>query len=82
MNERIETFKMIVNELGKGGVIWRFDPLLLTDDIDIDKLLLKIENIGNQLVGYTEKLVFSYADIKKYRKVESNLKANNIPYRE
>lgn len=82
LTDRIETFKMLVNELGKGSVIWRFDPLLLTDDIDIDKLLLKIENIGNRLVGYTEKLVFSYADIKEYRKVESNLKANNIPYRE
>lgn len=82
LTDRIETFKMLVNELGKGSVIWRFDPLMLTDDIDINKLLLKIENIGNQLVGYAEKLVFSYADIKEYRKVESNLKANNIPYHE
>lgn len=78
--ERIDAFKRLVDELGYGSVIWRFDPLLLTDDIGIDNLLSKIENIGNQLNGYTEKLVFSFADI--YRKVATNLKANGIHYQE
>lgn len=68
--------------MGKGRVIWRFDPLILTDDISIDTLLAKIEHIGNQLQGYTEKLVFSYADILSYRKVKANLKKSNIPYQE
>ena len=75
---RIDTFKRLVDKLGLGSVIWRFDPLMLTDTIDIDILLAKIENIGNQLKGYTEKLVFSYADIAIYRKVQSNLKKNGI----
>lgn len=65
-----------------GHVIRRFDPLMLTDDIDVDKLLGKIERIGDQLKGYTEKLVFSYADISSYRKVKKNLEDNNIPYHE
>lgn len=78
--ERIETFKLLVERLGFGSVIWRFDPLMLTDDIDIDKLLNKIEYIGDQLKGYTEKLVFSFADIEIYLKVKSNLKNNKIPY--
>lgn len=80
--ERIDTFKQLVNTLGKGRIIWRFDPLILTDDITIDTLLTKIENIGNQLQGYTEKLVFSFADILSYRKVKSNLEKNHIPYHE
>ena len=79
---RIETFKMLVNRLGKGPVIWRFDPMILTDDISIDDLLRKVQNIGDQLKGYTEKLVFSYADIKAYKKVKSNLERNGIPYHE
>ena len=82
LNERINTFKELVDTLGKGSVIWRFDPLMLTDDIDIDKLLKKIENIGDQLKDYTEKLVFSYADISLYRKVKNNLETNGIPYHE
>ena len=77
---RIKTFKQLVDKLGKGRVIWRFDPLLLTTDISIESLLQKIEHIGDQLRGYTEKLVFSFADILLYRKVKSNLKKNNIPY--
>ena len=82
LSERIETFKQLVDKLGKGRVIWRFDPLILTDDISIDTLLSKIERIGNQLQGYTEKLVFSYADIAMYRKVKHNLEVSGIPYHE
>ncbi len=82
LSERIDTFKQLVNKLGKGRVIWRFDPLLLTDDISIDTLLSKIEYIGDQLQGYTEKLVFSYADILSYRKVKANLEKSHIPYHE
>ena len=78
--ERIETFKLLVDKLGKGAVVWRFDPLILTDKIDMDKLLSKIENIGDQLMGYTEKLVFSFADIISYRKVKSNLERSHINY--
>jgi len=82
LDERIDTFKQLVNKLGKGRVIWRFDPLILTDKINADDLLKKIENIGNQLYGYNEKLVFSYADIALYKKVKSNLEKNKINYRE
>ena len=75
LSERIDTFRQLVDKLGKGRVIWRFDPLILTNDISIDALLSKIER-------YTEKLVFSYADILSYRKVKANLEKSNIPYHE
>lgn len=80
LKERIETFKLLVDKLGLGAVVWRFDPLILTDKIDINILLRKIEYIGDQLRGYTEKLVFSFADILSYRKVKSNLERNHINY--
>ena len=80
--ERIETFKLLVERLGKGAVVWRFDPLILTDKIDMDKLLRKIENIGDQLRDYTEKLVFSFADIESYKKVKNNLQRSHINYSE
>ena len=81
VDERIETFKQLVDRLGKGSVIWRFDPMILTDKIAIDDLLNKVEYIGDRLLGYTEKLVFSFADITEYRKVKSNLEKNGINYR-
>lgn len=82
IQQRIDTFKKLVDKLGIGHVIWRFDPLMLTDHITIDELLTKIEKIGNQLQGYTEKLVFSFADILSYRKVKANLEKSNVPYHE
>lgn len=82
VEERIETFKTLVNILGKGHVIWRFDPLILTDRISVNDLLCKAKRIGDSLKDYTEKMVFSFADIASYRKVEANLKANDVRYKE
>ena len=73
LDRRIDTFRRLVDRLGFGKVIWRFDPLMLTDTIDVDTLLAKASHIGNSLKGYTEKMVFSYADILAYRKVRNNL---------
>lgn len=80
--QRIDTFKQLVARLGRGRVIWRFDPMILTDKISIDDLLKKVKNIGDQLNGFTEKLVFSFADIEGYNKVKANLERNKINYRE
>ena len=79
LEERIETFKDISEKIGKEKVIWRFDPLVMTDKIGVDELLRKIENIGNQLKEHTEKLVFSFADIGGiYKTVANNLKRLKI----
>ncbi len=80
--QRIDTFRRLVDALGIGAVVWRFDPLILTDKINIDTLLDKITHIGNILAGYTEKLVFSFADIDSYKKVSRNLRQSGINYRE
>lgn len=82
LEQRIETFKLLVDRLGKGRVIWRFDPMILTDKIGISELLDKVRTIGDQLKDYTEKLIFSFADIVSYRKVKANLEKNGINYRE
>ena len=82
LEERIDTFKKLVDQLGQGRVIWRFDPLILTDQIGMDDLLKKVENIGDQLKGFTEKLVFSYADINLYKKVKANLEKSRVNYAE
>jgi hypothetical protein len=79
---RIETFQELTDRIGKEKVIWRFDPLILTDTVGVDELLRKVENIGNQLQGYTEKFVFSFADIRQYKKVQTNLDKSTTNYRE
>jgi DNA repair photolyase len=80
VDSRIKTFKELSQRLGKKRVIWRFDPLILTDTLDVDELLRRVENIAKQLKGYTEKLVFSFVDISIYKKVEKNLKREGVRY--
>lgn len=58
LDERIETFLRFSELLGKELVIWRFDPLVLTERTGVEELLRKAERIGDRLRGHTEKLVF------------------------
>ena len=80
VESRIKTFKELSQRLGKKRVVWRYDPLILTKDIDVNELLRRVKNIGNQIHEFTEKLVFSFVDIDIYRKVENNLKKEDVPY--
>lgn len=77
--KRIETFKKLSHQIGKERVIWRFDPLIITPHLTPRMLLTKIWHIGNGLKGYTDKLVFSFVDVKAYRKVQNNL-VKETPY--
>ena len=82
VQERIETFQQLSEKIGKAKVVWRFDPLILTDKIGVHELLQKIENVGNKLKNHTNKLVFSFIDIGAYKKVQNNLKRNSISCKE
>lgn len=82
LTERIDTFKRIVDIYGMGSVVWRFDPLILTDKVGITELLGKIQGLAMALNGYTEKLVFSFADIAGYKKVGANLQRAGVNYKE
>lgn len=82
VDKRIETFIKLSEKIGKEKVIWRFDPYILTDTSGVDELLKRTEYIGNKLKSYTNKLVFSFADIKDYKKVKNNLRKDSVSYTE
>lgn len=73
VEHRVEVFKRLANLIGKEKVIWRFDPLIVTPQLTARQLLSKIFHVGNQIKGYTDKLVFSFIDVRVYRKVQNNL---------
>lgn len=81
LEERINTFIKLSNKIGRDKVIWRFDPLILTEDLDINVLLGKIERVGNYLHRYTNKLVVSLADIETYRSVRRRLEQANVRWK-
>jgi hypothetical protein len=79
LSERIETFRMLSDKIGKEKVIWRFDPLLcIPGRLEPAQLLEKIERVGEQIKAFTEKLVISFADIQMYRDVTRNLTRQGI----
>ncbi|MDR2498888.1 MAG: DUF1848 domain-containing protein [Tannerellaceae bacterium] len=82
LSVRIETFRRMVDAIGFAAVIWRFDPLLLAGDLTASALLDRINNIAAKLCGYTEKLVFSFADIACYRRVRARLHRHGISWRD
>lgn len=73
LEKRIKTFIELSDLIGKEKVIWRFDPMIVTQQLSPRDLLMKVWTIGNQLKGFTNKLVFSFIDINSYRKVQRNL---------
>lgn len=80
--ERISTFRQLAEKSGTNRVIWRMDPLLLSEHLTVERLLEKAAFIGDQLKGYTSKMVFSFADILRYRHVQNQLKKTKPAYRE
>lgn len=82
LTKRLDTFAALSEQLGKERVIWRFDPLLLTQTLGAEGLLEKIHKVGTLLHPYTQKLVISFADIEAYPKVRQNLAKAQVRYRE
>ncbi len=82
LSQRIETFRALSAKVGKKRVIWRFDPLILTDELTVDRLIERIAGVAGQLRGFTEKLVISFADIAIYKKVRNNLTRERVNCRE
>lgn len=70
-NSVIETFKQLSDKIGPKRVIWRYDPILLTDSIDINYHLKYFEEIAKRLHTYTNTCVISFIDL--YKKVQRNM---------
>ena len=79
---RVETFRRISERVGRDRVIWRFDPLILTDKLAVKDILEKVERLGDKVAAYTSRMVFSFIDIKSYAKVGKNLERGGIAARE
>lgn len=68
----IETFRRLSDRIGPKRVIWRYDPILFTQNIDIRYHLQYFEAIAKRLASYTHTCVISFVDL--YQKTRRNLK--------
>lgn len=70
-NSIIETFKELSDKIGKNRVIWRYDPILMSQNIDSEYHKKYFEELSKRLSPYTERCVISFVD--NYSKTERNL---------
>ena len=68
----INTFKELSDKIGPKRVIWRYDPILLTEKMNTDYHVKYFEEIAKRLKGFTNTCVISFVDL--YKKTQSNLK--------
>lgn len=61
---RINLFKECVRLLGKGAVIWRYDPIILNGELTPKEHIKRFYNIAQQLNGYCDRVIFSFIDTR------------------
>lgn len=66
----IENFRSLSEIIGPNRVIWRYDPILLTNMIDVEYHIRYFEELAKRLKGYTNRCVISFVDL--YKKTVSN----------
>lgn len=68
----IDTFVELSERIGKDKVIWRYDPIILTDIYTKEYHYKWFEYLAHKLSNYTDKCVISFLDL--YKKTERNMK--------
>ncbi|MBF0251617.1 MAG: DUF1848 family protein, partial [Alphaproteobacteria bacterium] len=72
-HKAIQTFRALSAALGPGRVVWRYDPVLVCNLVDVAEHKRLFAKIAAGLEGATERVIVSFADF--YKKTARNLKA-------
>jgi len=70
---RVKTFQELSKRIGAERVIWRYDPIIISETMDSDWHCQQFESLCHELKGYSPKCVVSFVDF--YRKCVNNLNA-------
>jgi len=74
--EVLHTFKELSTLIGKEKIIWRYDPIIISNEITKDYHIDKYSHIASQLNGFTDKCIISFLDM--YKKCERNMKSISL----
>jgi hypothetical protein len=61
--EIMETFKRLSDKVGNHRVIWRYDPIIVSQEFSVQYHLDKFDKMCNSLGDYTNKCIFSFIDL-------------------
>lgn len=72
----VPTFQRLSEMIGPERVVWRYDPILLSDKYTFDYHVKYFELLAKKLASYTQKCTISFLDM--YVKTERNVAGLNI----
>lgn len=76
LDDRIRTFQILSESIGRERVLWRYDPVILNSRYPISWHIEKFGYIADRLREHTEKVTISFIDI--YPRISRNLQRQNI----
>jgi hypothetical protein len=68
----IPAFQRLADKIGPERVIWRYDPIFLSEKYTVRNHIKSFDRIARQLEGYTKKCTISFIDY--YRNTRNNIK--------
>lgn len=71
IDESIKTLIELSKIIGKEKVLWRYDPILLTNKYTIKKHLEIFEYMAKQIAPFVQRCIFSFVEM--YKKLEYNM---------
>ncbi len=71
LDRRIEVFRSLGDRLGPRRVVWRYDPIVISNQTPPDFHRAVFEAVASRLSGYTKRVMVSLVDY--YRKTERRL---------
>lgn len=63
LEERLDAFMRLSLEIGKSRVIWRYDPIIVSNLTPADYHIERFEKIAAGLSGFTERVIISFVDL-------------------
>jgi hypothetical protein len=72
-NEILSAFKRLSDMIGPDRVVWRYDPIMISERYSLDYHVRAFGKIAEELHGYTHKVTISFIDVD-YRGVKKNIK--------
>lgn len=76
LEKRLAIFQQLTKMIGKKRVIWRYDPIIVTQDITFDFHIKNFSYIASKLAGNTEKVIISFYD--EYAKTRNRMQNYSI----
>jgi hypothetical protein len=73
--QKVDRFRRLSHRVGRGRIIWRYDPIILSSVTDLKYHHRRFQEIAESLTGHTQRCVISFLDIyQKTKRLLDKLK--------